>query len=124
MNTDTTQIIEGIKEFLDEYNNEERARTLSAIKEHCSDQRNDLSERLHEGNKKFAEVDKDLEAFKRWQKSQNGSLCDIKDDINGIRKDISSMKHEYLHGRPTWAMMIIISISLTIIGAFVGGIIW
>ncbi len=117
-------LLENIKSHLSEQNFTERERTLSAIREHCSQQQEGFAKRLNEGVNKFTEIDKDMESLKRWQKSQNGCLEDIKTDINKIKEDINSMKHEYLQGRPTWAMMIIISIAVAVIGTFIGGIIW
>jgi len=118
------EVVSEIKEYLDKISEIERSNTISAFKEHCAERHNFLTTKIANGVTKFTEIDKDLENFKIWQKNQNGCLNDIKKEIKEMRNDISEMKQEYLHGRPSWFVLVLISIAVGIIGAFFGGLLW
>ena len=116
------ELVNEIKSYLEKRSDLEHQKTISAFKEHCFQRSNHVTTRLAEGATKFSEINKDLENFKIWQKKQNGCLDDIKQEIKEMRKDISDMKQEYLHGRPSWFVLVLISIAVGIIGAFFGGL--
>jgi hypothetical protein len=112
----------------EEFNHE---KLLNAFRVNCAEHSKHVNKRLESGVKKFVEHGKDIEALKKWQETQNGALKDIKSDIKGIKetdipeikKALGDLKHEYLHGRPSWAVVIILGVAVTVIGGFLGRII-
>ncbi len=121
---DVKTLAEQIKEYLKELKETETQQTILAIKEHCATQQALILSRLEEGGNKFIIHEKDISNLKEKQDDQQGCLNDIKTELKNIRQDLNDMKHDYIHGRPSWTVLVIVGIAISIISAFIGGVFW
>lgn len=87
-----------------------------------------MKDKIHEGELYIAGNTKDIVALQEWQVRQNGTLTVIQNSLQKIEKrinsiqldDISSIRIEMAKGKPSWAMLAIITfLSSVAVGAVV-----
>ncbi len=131
----TQEEFDELKEYMNDLMETCHQKIILNFKEHCMGQTRELEGRLHDERISAVGAVKDIDNLKQWQKNQNGNIADIKADIKDIKidvknistqliQDLSSVKHEFISGKPSWFVLVIVGIALSIIGAFLGGIIW
>lgn len=98
---------------------DEVEKAIEDIRRNCTKHHKEIDQRLHDGGKTFTAQEKDLEALKDWQISQNGALHGIKGDIETIKDDIVEIKIDNAKGKPTWTVTITLGLMGSVISALI-----
>ena len=88
----------------------------------------EMQEAIHKGAMFVVGNSKDITALQEWQERQNGTLAEMNQCLKDIKKqiarlqaeDIANLRLEMAKGKPSWAVLIIISFLLSMtVGAIV-----
>ncbi len=88
----------------------ELADVVKEIKENCKEHSTEINKRLQHGSEKFIVIDGEVAALQRWQKLQNGTLQQLAVKLELNNNMLQEMKLDLATGKPSWALVIFITL--------------
>ncbi len=86
------------------------AEVLKEIRDNCKEHTTELNKRLHHGAERFIVIEQDITALQRWQKLQNGTLKELSVEVKLNNVMLQEMKLELATGKPSWALVVFITL--------------